>query len=747
MRGASHRRRRRAEPLPQSDITTAESVLSERVSAGGADAFVSAALNGSTAALLRGGVDAARLVNALSDIGASADATVRAAERALDGFIPAFGWTEIETGGEPEWLADPASGGRWPLVYWSDLDFRAQGALGDPRYVWEVNRHHYLVTLARAYALSGEARFASRVWSDLRSWIEANPPFFGINWSSALEVALRLMSWGMALDLTGTVGACEGDSAAVAASVALQAEHLSDNLSVYASSRNNHLIGEAAGLLVAGAKFPFLKGAGIWRRRGAVLLERELEAQVTPDGVTREQALHYEVFVLELGLLGYAASECAGRPLSEAFRERLGQAARFLAAVSGGCGEPPSIGDEDGGRAYELSGRPGRQAASAAACAAVVSGCGRPGDDHRGDLEPALWLFGPDSVAALLARSSHRDAAGDCGSSTGAFGEGGYFVMGDAGHHGVIDCGPLGYLSIAAHGHADCLSLSICHDGRWVIADPGTFCYHRDTKWRDHFRSTAAHNTLCVDGLSQSEMLGSFMWGRRAEASPLLWARTDRFTAFSGEHDGYRAHGAARHRRTVVLSERGYWIVVDFVDGSGSHRLDAVFQFAEEFTRSEADGMVLSDDDGRSVRVLSWLPEGMETDVIEGADDPPGGWISGGFGHRAAAPAVRASGLVELPATLVFALVPFRGSSEIDVVCAGGDRSGGAAVDVSFPGGRERVLFGESVATEPDERFAGVVGFETVSNEGSSRAGVDVREWTVGGEPVVPEAIDNLLDA
>jgi hypothetical protein len=49
-----------------------------------------------------------------------------------------------------------------------------------------------------------------------------------------------------------------------------------------------------------------------------------------------------------------------------------------------------------------------------------------------------------------------------------------------------------------------------------VIVDPGTYCYHREPRWRNHFRSTAAHNTVVLDGADQSEMLGPFMWGRRA---------------------------------------------------------------------------------------------------------------------------------------------------------------------------------------------------------------------------------------
>src|SRR6185437_8246013 len=80
------------------------------------------------------------------------------------------------------------------------------------------------------------------------------------------------------------------------------------------------------------------------------------------------------------------------------------------------------------------------------------------------------------------------------------------------------DGGPHGFLSIAAHGHADALSVEVRHDGVDVLADPGTYCYHGEPEWRSYFRSTAAHNTIEVDGTSQSVEGGPFLWRSRTDA-------------------------------------------------------------------------------------------------------------------------------------------------------------------------------------------------------------------------------------
>ena len=104
------------------------------------------------------------------------------------------------------------------------------------------------------------------------------------------------------------------------------------------------------------------------------------------------------------------------------------------------------------------------------------------------------------------------------------------------------DAGPHGFLSIAAHAHADALAVEVRYDGTDVLADPGTYCYHGEPGWRSYFRSTLAHNTIEVDGQDQSTSGGPFLWTRHAR-SRLLELETDadgEVTAWSAEHDGYR---------------------------------------------------------------------------------------------------------------------------------------------------------------------------------------------------------------
>lgn len=747
-RGGRNRFLRPGRRLPQYEIVSIERVLSHTPDC----------LAEETGRLLCGALDTAALKEALVSIGASLEQTVAEAEEILEGRIPAFGWTRFELSYPPDWLDDPATGGTWPLDYWAGLDFRFKKGLDDPRYVWELNRQHELVTLGRAYVLTSDVRYAEAVWAGIRTWVEQNPPFHGINWTSALEVALRLISWAFAVDLTGLAGARDGDAEILALSVTLQGRHLHDNLSVYASSKNNHLIGEACGLLVAGTKFGFLNQAERWTFRGRSVLERELPLQVGHDGVSRELAVQYQSFVMEFGLTALAAARSVGSPMSRRFHDVIGQMALFLAAICGEAETPPSLGDEDGGRVYDLGGEQHRQALRAAACGELAAGSGSLKAGNPTDLEPAVWMMGAD--VARRGRSDSQVADGSPRDSRSvAFPEGGYYVLSRGGQHAVVDCGELGYLSIAAHGHADCLSVSMAVDGRWLLVDPGTYCYHRERKWRDHFRSTHAHNTVTVDRLSQSEMRGPFMWGRRARPQPRAWVSSGLFDLFEGAHDGYIRSSGVTHHRTIVLTRGGASIIVDRLEGAGKHHASASFQLdtgvrVEGPTRLAAgdepatwradERLELSFADGTGLELSAWLPEGLQYSAIAGSSEPKRGWVSHGFGQMDPAQQISFGGALELPATIVFAAVPLGPGRRIEVERESGGSERGIIIRFTDDDHVERCIFGES--ERAGESFSGTFGIEISGSDGVEASGLEIERWSQSGQPVAFTEVPNQLE-
>ena len=121
----------------------------------------------------------------------------------------------------------------------------------------------------------------------------------------------------------------------------------------------------------------------------------------------------------------------------------------------------------------------------------------------------------------------------------------------------LVDAGPLGYLSIAAHGHADALSFVLSIGDREILVDPGTYAYHTDPAWRRYFRSTLAHNTVGIDEQDQSVQAGNFMWTDHAQARCIEFEAGAERQRFVGEHYGYeRLEDPVVHRREIVFDAR-----------------------------------------------------------------------------------------------------------------------------------------------------------------------------------------------
>jgi hypothetical protein len=212
------------------------------------------------------------------------------------------------------------------------------------------------------------------------------------------------------------------------------------------------------------------------------------------------------------------------------------------------------------------------------------------------------------------------------------------------------DAGPHGFMAIAAHGHADALSVEVRHGGVEVLADPGTYCYHGEARWRSYFRSTLGHNTLEVGGRDQSVPGGPFLWlqhARSRRTSPGLvspdGAATDVLT-WSAEHDGYRSlKPPATHRRTVRLWPAARRLeMTDEVDcGDAVSGGEPPFRLAFHF--GPGVSAVL---DGESLQLAWETPEGAAHSAVmelaptvtwrlaRGEDNPVLGWYSPRFGVK-----------------------------------------------------------------------------------------------------------------
>ena len=277
----------------------------------------------------------------------------------------------------PDWFYDPVTGRRAPADgYAFSINPRSEAETGNIKQVWEISRLHHLTVLATAWFLTHDDVYAERVADHLRSWWRENPFLSGVNWTSGIEVGIRLiaMVWTRRLlaDWPGVGGLFEHNELAVR-----QIRWHQQYLAAFASrgsSANNHVIAEAAGQLVASCAFPWFPHSEDWRANSARLLERELARNTFPSGINRELASDYQFFVAELALLAAVESEVAGHPLDAASWQLACAMIDSGAALLDGSLRQPRQGDGDEGRALLLDVPAASRAPSVLALGAAVFG-------------------------------------------------------------------------------------------------------------------------------------------------------------------------------------------------------------------------------------------------------------------------------------------------------------------------------------------------------------------------------------
>ncbi|MFM1768476.1 MAG: hypothetical protein RJA22_1005 [Verrucomicrobiota bacterium] len=477
------------------------------------------------------------------------DSLARDTVELLAGRWRAFGHLPIQVEDPPRWNRDYLAGCDVPGDRSAfQLNHRALPGGADIKLVWELSRWQALTRLAMAAQVLGHRDAGARCVGWLEDWVRHNPPYRGWNWTSALEVGMRLIqfTWIDALlSGPGSDAALAPRLAALRPAVLVPHVWYAWRHRSFGSSANNHLLGELAGLIVATARWPGLQR---WGAPWADLqreLEREVLAQFAPDGGNREQALGYQLFSWELAWQARLALRAAGRPMADAVEERLRAAAAFAVAVQRDA-EPWNYGDGDDAVALPVA------AGEATLLAEWRAWLGRAPAAQDGAI--GHWLGEAPAVQA--------PAAVRRGPGWRVFPESGLAVWDSPGWGLRWDVSPLGYLRTAAHGHLDALHLSIWRDGVALIIDPGTGAYYADPALRAWLASRAAHNGPCPEGIDFPRRLGPFLWSAR-HAAPVLSGEGSRLEA------RLRLPGATVRRQVTLAGAGPEWVVEDACEGPG----------------------------------------------------------------------------------------------------------------------------------------------------------------------------------
>ena len=552
-----------------------------------------------------------------------------------------FGDADTDLGPTIDWNRDYSSGTTTPGIFSPAIDYRDFRQTGDAKWVWELNRHHHLVLLGRAYRLTSDSRYAAAAVSQLCDWIDQCPFGFGMNWRSPLELAIRLINWVCTFELIAPSGAWDaGIEERIFGVVYRHLWEISRKWSRF-SSANNHLVGEAAGVFIGSTFFSTLRGARDWQSESREILVRQIDEQTFEDGGHRELAIGYHLFVAQFFLLAGLAARHSGKDFPAPYWNRLEKMFEFAAALIGGGESLPMFGDCDDGYVLDLGGPRGDARSWLAVAGAVFQR-----DDFltvsRGPQEPLFWLLGAESTRQSKKIDSPTTAPVI---HSRAFPNSGLYLLQDGGLDTdqrlsvTFDCGELGFKSIAAHGHADALSVTLRVGGQDILIDPGTYDYFTYPAWRDYFRSTRAHNTIQIDGRDQSEMLGPFLWGQRARARCLEFSFDGDVHHVIGEHDGYsQLEDPVTHRRRVALDRVNRVVTIeDELISTARHDLAIHFHFSEACSLTARQAHRFRVDAGRQCLEIELDPR-LSPSIVLGSETPMLGWASRAYHRKSPSP-------------------------------------------------------------------------------------------------------------
>ncbi|MBW8040406.1 MAG: heparinase [Planctomycetes bacterium] len=553
-------------------------------------------------------------------------------------------------GPEPDWFFNPLTGRRAKSdLHWSEVNL-SNPDFGDIKFVWEPSRFAWVYTLVRAFAATGEMKYPEKFWSLFESWLEANQPNTGPNYACGQECAIRLMAMCFALYAFARLQASSTDRKnKLITAIWVHADRIEKNIDFAISTRTNHSLTEAAGLYTAGLLFPEFDRSKRWRRLGKRVLTNEALKQIYRDGSYIQHSMNYHRLMLQDLLWVLRLAELNDASFSAELMSRCKKATCFLYQMQDEVtGHVPNYGSNDGALIVPLNScgyldfRPVVQAMYYMFTKKKLYEKG-PWD------EDLFWFFGPEAADAPIELCEREDAA---------YPVGGYYSLRNKNSWSKMRC----HTYSDRPGQADMLHLDLWWRGINVLRDSGTYTYDCRELLYSYFVSTAAHNTITVNGIDQMTKGPRFTWFDWTKSKLFLHCSFEEGSAkiMQGEHYGY-GHGHGKddivHRRSVLSLADNSWVIVDDVLGTDKHNIRLHWQLCNAGYDLEDNSLALQTKAGPVNITVLGLAEGLKCEVLKADKNRPAGWQSLYYGRYEPSPVLICSQMANLPTRLVTLII------------------------------------------------------------------------------------------
>ena len=536
-----------------------------------------------------------------------------------------------------DWHLDLSSSIRSPEIFSKDINILDKKT-GCAKYIWEVNRLLFLPQICLNYIKTKDDKYLKQFIRINDSWIKNNPYLLGINWYSNIEVNIRLINWFLCweiLDARKLINSSAEFQNFVnnrwLPVIYLHCHYSFKNPSWF-SSANNHLISEYAGLFIASSLWKF-KESGKWNAYAKRGLEIEIQKQHSENGINKEEAAEYIQFITDFLLLAYVVGELTDNEFSPEYRQMLKRIFYYIYRNTDINRNIPKYGDEDDGRVIILENEPhNNNFKSLLTSGAIIFE----------DPELKLKSNGYDIKNNILFGDKGEkkyNALKKISSDLKSFiyeKEGHFILRKQNGSKEIyihLDAAPLGYLSIAAHGHSDALSFILHIDGKEVLVDSGTFSYHTHTDWRQYFIGTLAHNTVRINKKNQALNGGPTLWLKHYKTAVKESESNEKYDNIVASHNGYENSGILHTRKLIFDKVDNLILITDYIECKTGKDLLIEFPLhmhPDMFPEKQDDYISVSDSNNNLI-IKIFNDQKFNIKIIKGSKQPIMGWYSGSF--------------------------------------------------------------------------------------------------------------------
>lgn len=480
----------------------------------------------------------------------------------------------------------------WPLKKSHKIDIRPKGIEVDVKYVWEFNRHQFFPFLGYAYYVTRDEKYAFEFEEQVLDWIMKNPPLYGINWNSALEISLRLISWIFSLYFFKDSSEINNRSFFEKIFKSMF-QHVFFLRYFYTRRKFNHTVGELFGIYLFCKIFNSISSIKKWEKKFYRKFKSQIILQTRTDGVNVEQSVNYHREVLAYFSLFLSLNPRINKDEKDLIEKMYD----YLLYLIKPNGKFPLIGDSDNGRVLILNYYNGNPFSQLINLGTILF--------RRDDLKFIVEKLYPSAL--LLTGIKGWETFNSLHSQEPEkkckyFKNSGYITIRSNwdvdSNYLFYDFAKFGHNN-AGHTHSSATNFVISFQGKDIIVDSGTYTYNKSYKERNYFRSSKAHNLLTINQKNQAKAISWFEW----ENPPHIYRKIeikDDIIKLICTHMGYKEFIVKRE--LITNKKLNYLIIKDIilkklgkVDES-LHDIDIYFHFNKDTTLLVKDNNVIIND-------------------------------------------------------------------------------------------------------------------------------------------------------